>query len=212
MRSLNAAGRSIALACAGLCLMAAAAEPTRAQRGRELGAARRQDQMNRQTAEYERDNLNSDLNPAAAESAERKRTQAAAAQVRQDFESLQAGYNRIALALSPKHAGDDAGALAAAVADVNKSAARLRQNLVLPQPKEEEAKGQQAAAASAAAEEPLASLGRHLYSFLTNPLFESQGVLDVAQGARAARDLERIIELSEAMKRDGVRAPPAKNP
>ncbi|HEY9285192.1 MAG TPA: hypothetical protein VIP46_17190, partial [Pyrinomonadaceae bacterium] len=62
------------------------------------------------------------------------------------------------------------------------------------------------------AADPLASLGRHLHSFLTNPLFESQSVLDVGQAARAARDLERIIELSDGLKKDGVKPAAAKKP
>ena len=211
MKSLYATGRAAALTCAALCLAAAAGGAAHAQRGRELGAARRQDHMNRQAAEHQRDNMNRDLDPAAAEADERKRVQTAAVQVKHDFESLQAGYNRIALALSPKRAADADDSLPAVVAEVNKCATRLRQNLALPHPKDDAAQKPQPASVAAAAADPLASLGRHLHSFLTNPLFESQGVLDVGQGARAARDLERIIELSGGMKRDGVRTP-AKKP
>ena len=212
MRSLGGTGKAIALACAALCVAAAAEGSALAQRGRDLGAARRQDQMNRQAAEYERDHQNRDLDPAAAEAAERKRVQATAAQVKHDFEALQTGYNRLVLSLSAKRAADSDDALPAVVAEVNKCAARLKNNLALPRPKEGEAQKVQPAAAPAAAAsaDPLASLGRHLHSFLTNPLFESQAVLDVAQAARAARDLERIIELSDGLKRDGVKPAAAK--
>lgn len=212
MKVLGGTGKAIALACGALCIGAAAEGAALAQRGRELGSARRQDQMNRQAAEYERDHQNRDLDPAAASAAERKRAQATAAQVRHDFESLQSSYNRIVLSLSAKRAAAADDSLPAVVAEVNKCAARLKSSLALPPPKGDEARGAQPATAPAAASDPLASLGRHLHSFLTNPLFESPGVLDLPQGARAARDLERIIELSEGLKKDGVKPAASKKP
>jgi hypothetical protein len=212
MRILYATGQAAALACAALCLVAVTEGAALAQRARELGAARRQDHMNRQAAEHARDNQNRDLDPAAAEAEERKRVQAAAAQVRQDFESLQAGYNRIVLALSPKRAADAADSLAAAVAEVNKCATRLRHNLALPRLKDGEDDKPRPAPGAAETGDPLASLGRHLYSFLTNPLFEAPNVLDVGKAARAARDLDRIVELSDGLKRDGVKPAAAKKP
>jgi hypothetical protein len=210
MRGLYAVGRAAALTCAAVCLAAAAESTALAQRGRELGAARRQERMNRQVAEHERDNLNRDLDPAAADAEERKRAQAATAQVRHDFESLQAGYNRIALALSPKRAPESADSLPEVINEVSKCATRLRHNLALPRPKDGEAQKSQPAPAGAASDDPLASLGKHLYRFLTNPLFESPGVLDVGQAARAASDLDRIIELSDVIRKDGVKPAAAK--
>ncbi|HLL75758.1 MAG TPA: hypothetical protein VK421_10905 [Pyrinomonadaceae bacterium] len=204
MRVLYGTGKTAALTCAALCLAAATEGAALAQRGRELGAARRQEHMNRQAAEHERENLNRDLDPAAAGAAGRKRTQAATAQVKHDFESLQAGYNRIVLALTPKRAAEAADSLPAAIGEVHKCATRLRHNLALPRPKDDEEQKSRPSPAEAA-DDPLASLGKHLYSFLTNPLFESPGVLEVGQAARASRDLDRIIELSEGIKRDGVK-------
>ena len=205
MRVLYASCNAAALACGAACLLAAAEGTVFAQRARELGAARRQDHMNRQAAEHARDNLNRDLDPKAADAEGRRRAQAAATQVRQDFESLQTGYNRIVLALSPKRAAEAANSLPAVVAEVNKCAARLRHNLALPRPKDNETSKTQQAPNPATVDDPLASLGLHLHSFLTNPLFESPGVLDVEQAAHAARDLDRIIELSEGIKRDGLK-------
>jgi hypothetical protein len=43
------------------------------------------------------------------------------------------------------------------------------------------------------------TLRKHIYDFVTNPLFESPGVLDLEQGRKASRDLDRIIELSESI-------------
>lgn len=209
--NLYTAGKAAAFAGAALCLAAAAGVTAHAQRGREIGVARRQEHMNRQAAEHERENQNRDLNPAAAEAEGRKRAQAAALQVRHDFESLQAGYNRLVLALSPKRSTEAAESLPALIAELNKYATRLRHTLALPRPKEGgEAQKTRPATGPQTADDPLASLGKHLHSFLTNPLFESAGVLDVAQAARAARDLDRVIELSEVMKKEGVRLTAAK--
>jgi NADP-dependent 3-hydroxy acid dehydrogenase YdfG len=43
------------------------------------------------------------------------------------------------------------------------------------------------------------TLRKHIYDFVTNPLFESLGVVDLEQGIKAGRDLDRIIELSESI-------------
>ena len=209
MKSLYAACKAAALACAALCLAAAAGGAALAQRGREIDVARREEHMRRQAAEHERNNQKRDLDPAD-DAAAHRRAQAATAQVRQDFESLQAGYNRIVLAFSRKRAVGPDDSLAAAVAEVNKCALRLRHNLALPRPKGDAE--QKPRPVPAAADNPLASLGKLLHSFLTNPLFESPGVLDVGQAERAARDLERIIELSEGISRDGLKPAAAKKP
>jgi hypothetical protein len=56
-------------------------------------------------------------------------------------------------------------------------------------------------------EESLMTLRKHIYKFVTNPLFESQGVLDLEQGRKAVRDLDRIIELSESIRKSISRQP-----
>lgn len=52
-------------------------------------------------------------------------------------------------------------------------------------------------------EESLMSLRKHIYDFVTNPLFESRGVLDLEQGRKAGRDLDWIIELSGSITKSG---------
>ena len=52
-------------------------------------------------------------------------------------------------------------------------------------------------------EESLMSLRKHIYDFVTNPLFESPGVLDLEQGRKAGRDLNTIIKLSESITKSG---------
>ena len=175
-----------------------------AQHGTEADAQRRVHQATRGRAAEDRlQCLGHDV--GIGQHDERRRAHVAAAQVRADFESLQDGYNRIVLALSPKRAAEAVETLPAVVAEVNKCAARLRQSLSLPRPADGAEQQKPQPAPAAATDDPLPLLGRHLHSFLTNPLFESPGVLDVEQAARAARDLERVIELSGRVKRDGIK-------
>ena len=212
MRTLHSGGGTIAVVCgAALCVAAAAAgRPAAAQRGgaRPSSVERRVEQLNRQGEQYERDKLRRDLEggEAADDPRERKRSQAVAAQVREDFEHLQAAYNRIVLAMASKE-GFQEQSIMPDLAEIKKCSTRLKGNLALPRPKGEGHKEpREAAAQPARLEESLMVLRRHIYSFVTNPLFEAPGVLDVEQATKAGRDLDRIIELSEELRKGADRA------
>jgi hypothetical protein len=131
-----------------------------------------------------------------------------AEQVERDFEGLQAGYNKIVLAMASKERLDMEEVLES-VAEVRKRAARLRENLALPRPVEDGEKGRPGVtgkedrAGDAPVEELLALLRKHIYSFVTNPLFEAAPVLDVEQARKAGRDLDMILELSERLRGGG---------
>jgi hypothetical protein len=199
--------RSAALVCAALFLLAASAGPALAQRGGPgaTAAGRRTDTLNRQGEQYERDRLSREskgtANATANAKEDRRRAQEIAEQVRHDFEGLQAAYNNIVLAMSPK-GSHDPDSILDSVDEVKKCAARLRTNLALPRAKDEEHKAQTEAAAPQT-EESLLLLRKHIYSFVTNPLFEAAPVLNVEQAGKAARDLEMILELSESIRRGG---------
>jgi hypothetical protein len=125
-----------------------------------------------------------------------------AAQVKKDFEDLQAAYNRIVIAMASKQRLDHDSVMAS-VADVHRCAARLKDNLALPQTKGDEGAAARVGSPPARMEESLMTLRKHIYDFVTNPLFEAAAGLDVVQAGKAARDLERIIELSEGIRRGG---------
>lgn len=196
------AGRA-ALNCAALFLLAVPTGTALAQRGGPgaAAAARRTDTLNRQGEQYERDKLSRENGVPANASGDHRRAQEVAAQVRHDFEGLQAAYNKIVLAMRPE-GSHDLEAILDSVGEVKKCAARLRTNLVLPRAKDEEAKARSAADA-AQMEEALLLLRKHIYSFVTNPLFEATPVLNVEQAGKAGRDLDMILELSESIKRSG---------
>jgi len=204
----NFLGGGIGIAvCAGAasCLLAAAsAAPARAQGGgsRARSVERRVDTLNRQGEQYERDHLGREREGPADSPGERRRAQERAAQVKRDFEGLQAGYNKIVLAMSSGERFNPDSVLDS-VAEVGRCAARLRHNLALPHAKAEKEEKRRDEAAPAPLEESLLALRKHVYSFVTNPLFESPSGLDVEQAGKAGRDLDMILELAEAIRRSG---------
>jgi hypothetical protein len=50
-------------------------------------------------------------------------------------------------------------------------------------------------------ERSLTLLCSHISNFVTNPLFETSGALDVELSIKASRDLNEIIELSDHLKK-----------
>ena len=195
-----------ALLGAASFLLTVLPEQSLAQRGGPgaTAAGRRIDTLNRQGERYERDNLGREREGRADAPGERRRAEDVAGQVRRDFEGLQAGYNKIVLAMS---SGEplDLDSVLDSVAEVKKCAARLRDNLALPRAKEDEAGKPRGGEADVKVEESLRLLRKHIYSFVTNPTFESPAVLNVEQAGKAGRDLDMILELSEAITRSGGR-------
>jgi hypothetical protein len=90
--------------------------------------------------------------------------------------------------------------LSEAMAEINKRAARLNANLLLPV-------GQAAAAppkggaSKGAARSPLLDLNDLINSFVTNPIFKNSDTVDATTGTKAKRDLESIIDLSDRINK-----------
>lgn len=199
----NGGVRGAALCCAASILLAASPCPSLAQRGGPGATAvgRRTDTLNRQGEQYERDTLSRENKGATDATGDRRPAQDVAGQVRHDFEGLQAAYNKIVLAMAP-NGSHDPDSILDSVNEVKKCAARLKTNLALPRAdgKGDKARG---GAAEPQLEEALRMLRKHIYSFVTNPLFESAPVLNVEQAGKAGRDLDMILELSESIRRSG---------
>lgn len=205
MKNFHAGGGGVAaLLCASSFLLLASAGPCFAQRGTPgaTAAGRRVDTLTRQGEQYERDNLGRERRAASDSPADRRRAREAAEQVRRDFDGLQAAYNKIVLAMSPGKR-PDLDSILDSVAEVKRCASRLRENLALPKPREDEAGKARGAAEETQVEESLLRLRKHIYSFVTNPLFEGLPVLDVEQATKAGRDLDMIVELSEGIRKHG---------
>ncbi len=190
-----------------LCCFTAGAGATFAQGGRTTPLERRTEVLNRQGVEKDLEKSSRELKGAPERPEERKRALQVAAQVKHDFEGLQENYNLIVLAMAGKDLSLNLDSVVRAVADIRKYATRLKSNLALPKPQPE---NERVEIHTQQMEELLTTLRQHIFDFVTNPLFESHGVLDVEQGRKAGRDLDRIIELSDSIKKSDERIRPTK--
>lgn len=197
------AARAMAVLVAALFSVLVATENTAFAQRNPSSIQRRVDQLNRQGEQFERDNLGREV---TGDKVDRKRSQALMAEVRKDLETLQADYNHIVLAMATNKPVDDSQILHA-VEEINQCSTRLKQNLALPEPKEEAAKTPETAKVSPPPEPPLMRLRKHIYNFVMNPLFETPAVVDVEQAKKASRDLDKIIELSASISSQGKRKP-----
>ena len=161
---------------------------------------RRIDQINSQIQRSERDKLTGEMKGENRRPENSKQNQAIKIQIKEDFESLQATYNKIILNLQSGSLERDF--VLEATADIKKLAARLQQNLALPKP---EASGNNETAAKEELNledrrKSLRALCLHIFNFVTNPIFNEPTGLNVEQAAKAEREIEVIIELSEKIK------------
>jgi hypothetical protein len=172
-----------------------------AQRAIPAAVERRVEQMNRQIEQGERDNLYRDFK-GEKNKTERISAQAKLAQIKKDFDEIQAGYNLLVTAMSSKE-NLDYESIFGTVAEINKSAARLKENLALPRAKERETKSVPVSEEDTTQlKESLLLLRKHIFSFVTNPLFEAPTALNLEQAEKAGQNLDRIIELSENIKKN----------
>jgi hypothetical protein len=122
------------------------------------------------------------------------------AQIREDFTRLQLINNELMRTVFVKK-NVDLKLIAATTAEINKRAARLSGNLVLPRLDDKMAnrKPDNAGNDSDLPAELLA-LDRCIMSFITNPLFKQPSVVDAQLASKARQDLDLIIRLSKQLK------------
>ena len=135
----------------------------------------------------------------------RPRVQQALAQLQEDFSRLQVA-NRDLLRTALSKNVLDPRFVSKSVLEIKKRAERLNLNLALPEP---ERHTQVSAAGAASAPEQLRAsvlkLGRLIFSFVDNPFFREESVVDTQLTTKARRDLEDIIELSKQIKKSSDR-------
>ena len=206
MKEIYAKAKTVAVSIAAavspvavLCLLTATAGAVFAQSGnsRPSPVERRTEILNKQAGQYEIENESRDLKRPSKKPTDRRRSQEAAEQVIHDFNGLQESHNQIVLFMADKEGlKRNHDSVFREVAEIKKYSRRLKTNLALPKSQQEKARVD---TNNEPIEESLMTLLKHIYNFVTNPLFASQGVLDLEQGRKASRDLDRIIELSESI-------------
>ncbi len=125
----------------------------------------------------------------------------AMAKIKEDFRQIQVLNNDVMRSLASGQT-PDYKLIVKATDEIKKCALRLKTNLYLPE-SEKEAKlikpqndKHQPQLAPA-----LSSIDSLIASFVANPIFKSSGVIDVQFSAKARRDLDQIITLSERAQR-----------
>ena len=203
MKHFDIAHNIVRLSVAMVCLLVPLTVPAMAQSGtpRPAPVGRRIDELNRQSENLEREALRRDLERGLNKTSDQKRSPAITAQVNEDFAGLQAVYNQIVLAMSANEALDYKF-ISVATADIKKRASRLKNNLALPQPKNNEPNQKKKSEISdGRIQNMLLVLRGHILSFATNPLFETLGPLDIELASKAGHDLGKIVELSETIRK-----------
>lgn len=121
-------------------------------------------------------------------------------QIREDYRQLQLVNNELARAQTSGKL--DAKGVDKSVAEIRRRAARLKENMSLPEP-EQAARPARTAAATERVDHLLITLDNLVMAFVTNPIFEQGKVVDVKLSQKARADLEAIIEVSDRIARAG---------
>jgi hypothetical protein len=122
-------------------------------------------------------------------------------QSKEDFELLQVISSRLSEAVG-SGPGPDYVQIGKDAAEVRKRAARLKVNLAFPEPaKDEKSKKSWEEFSAEEIKSAISTLDDLVKSFVSNPIFQQPRVLNVERSARAMRDLELIIKLSEQIQR-----------
>lgn len=133
---------------------------------------------------------------------DRRRLEALMSQTEEDFNHMLALHNEIARALAATKPLDYRF-VSETTAEIRKRARSIQSNLMLSPPAEE----MKPVEIPEKTSEPemkdgLVALCKHIRSFVTNPVIEQANLIDAEKLAAAKRDLETVIQLSAALKRD----------
>jgi hypothetical protein len=138
------------------------------------------------------------LTPARPDN--RKKLQALADQVEQDFSRILILHNEIARAISGENSLDYAF-VSNATSEIRKHAIRLQGTLVLKPEVNEQSEEKQIGLNDTQVKEALIVLCKQIKSFVTNPVIENPGTVNVQQLSKARQDLRSVVELSFSIKR-----------
>lgn len=127
----------------------------------------------------------------------------ALAQIREDFVRIQVVNNELADAVS-RGGALDLKFVAKSVSDIRKRAERLKDNLVLPEFESAFVVPDARGSAEAQLKSSLVTLKELIREFVANPLFEKANLVDLQLAAKARRDLDDIIDVSNRVKKSSA--------
>ena len=130
-----------------------------------------------------------------------KRSQAMMEQVSEDFQRILTLHNEIVRSIvadrsfSPQFISDAAG-------EIRRRSARLQTSLKLPKPEftpDHRVMGKNLQAVET--KDELILLCKQIESFVRNPIIDQPGTIDAQQLEKARKDLQSVVELSDAIKK-----------
>jgi hypothetical protein len=130
-----------------------------------------------------------------------KRSQAMMTQVSEDFQRILTLHNGIVRAITANQSLNGQF-ISDATGEIRKRSARLQSSLKLQKP-EPTTENQQTELdlKEMQTKDQLLLLCKQIESFVRNPIIEKPGTVDAQQLGKARRDLQSIVELSEAIKK-----------
>ncbi|HET7287737.1 MAG TPA: hypothetical protein VFI71_09720, partial [Pyrinomonadaceae bacterium] len=133
---------------------------------------------------------------------DRRQVEALMAQTEEDFNRILTLHNEIARALTSKN-DLDYHFVSEATAEIHKRASRVQSSLALrPSPEETLELEKSAAPKDLPVKEELVKLCHQIRSFVTNPSIENPNTINAEQMAKARKDLETVIQISERIRKD----------
>ncbi len=167
--------------------------------------ARREADMAREREARQREELRQSLGKRPVRAANLRYVQAVIAQVKQDFERLQLARNKIVRSAVTGNSLDYK-LVSELTGEIKKRASRLEGNLALPEIERREKRGRNVERLDEAQVRlALLTLCHRIESFVTSPLFETPGVIDVQHSTKASSDLAIILELSASLRKSAER-------
>jgi malonyl CoA-acyl carrier protein transacylase len=122
------------------------------------------------------------------------------AQIRDDYKQIQVVNNSLAKSVA---AGGplDLKYVSKSVSEIKSRASRLKENLMLPEAKSPPERPREEPLRDEQLKSSLARLDGLVMEFIDSPIFEQAKAVNLEQAAKARRNLEEIIELSEQIKK-----------
>lgn len=137
----------------------------------------------------------------AGRSNDPKSAQAMMDQVSEDFQRILTLHNEIVRAIAA-HRSLSNDFISDATGEIRKRTTRLQSSLRLPKPEPAtEDRGTERVLKAMQMNDKLIILCQEIESFVRNPIIEKPGTVNAEQLGKARRDLQRVVELSDAIKK-----------
>jgi hypothetical protein len=137
-----------------------------------------------------------------------KRSQAMMDQVAEDFQRILTLHNEIVRSIGANRSLSYQF-ISDATGEIRKRSARLQSSLKLQKPEPStEPPGTETKVNVMAMKDELVLLCKQIESFVRNPIIEKPGTVDSQQLGKARKDLQSIVELSDAIKKQADRQKP----